>query len=110
MPVGQPSPITLRLLACTEAFSRQEDGAVGHDDWPGLVGILERELALITRLACETAGPADDLADRARALHQRYEKLSDTITAARQRDQAEIVQLGETTRRIRSVKHAYRSP
>ena len=110
MPTTRPSDTTLRLLACAESFARQEDGAVGHDDWQGLVGILERELALLTRLATEaTAPPTDDIAQRTGALRQRYATLSDRIAASQQRDQAELAQIGETTRRIRAVKHAYRA-
>jgi len=109
MPTAHPSAITLRLLACAESFARHEDGAVGHDDWPGLVGVLERELALLTRLAREAAAPADGLADRAGALRQRYETLSTRIDSARARADEEIVSLGETTRRIQKVRRTYSS-
>ncbi len=110
MSAAHPSPTTLRILACVESFARQEDGAVGHDDWPGLVQILERELALLTRFACEAAAaPDDELAHRAGVLRERYSSLSDHITIARLRDESELCRLGETTRRIRDVKNAYRS-
>lgn len=108
MSAAHPSATTLRLMACVESFARHEDGAVGHDDWPALVQILERELALLTRLAGETSGqPSDELALRADALHERYTSLSKHIAAARRRDEQELASLGETNRRIRAVKHAY---
>jgi hypothetical protein len=94
-------------MACVESFARHEDGAVGHDDWPALVQILERELALLTRLARENVEPSDELAIRADALHERYTSLSKHIAAARRRDEEELASLGETNRRVRAIKHAY---
>jgi len=111
MSAAHPSATTLRLLACVESFARHEDGAVGHDDWPGLVQILERELALLTRLALEAAAPpSGDLSARAGALRERYAALSGRLSTARRRDESELSKLGATTRRIRAVKQAYRTP
>jgi hypothetical protein len=107
MPSSQPSATTLRLMACVESFSRHEDGTIGHDDWTGLVSILERELALLTRLACEKPDPTPALLTRAEALHTHYDQLAARITTAQAQATAEHATLKKTTRRIQAVKHAY---
>lgn len=103
----KPSATTLRLMACVESFAHQEEGAIGHDDWPALAKLLERELEVVARLATEA--PSDDAAllARAQALRDRYAALSERIDAARQRAQTELNQLGESTRRLRDVRGAY---
>ncbi|MFA6286599.1 MAG: hypothetical protein WC661_04375 [Opitutaceae bacterium] len=107
MPSSTPSPTTLRLMACVESFARDEDGAIGHDDWPALAGILERELALLQRIASETPPAEPGLVERATKMRQRYTRLSERILAARIRDAAELAGLGETARRVQAVRHAY---
>lgn len=103
-----PSPATLRLLACVESFSHQEEGAVGHDDWSALATILERELALLRGLPDDPARATDTaLAARAELLRQRYAVLSERIASARARDQAEYATLRETSRRVQGVRQAY---
>ena len=107
MPQSGLSPTTQRLLACLESFSHQEDGAVGHDDWPGLVGILERELALLQRLAQEKPTEAAALKPHAEKLNQRFEKLAQRIEAAKTRDAQEFASLGETAKRVHGVRKTY---
>ncbi|MCX6938299.1 MAG: hypothetical protein NTU80_10455 [Verrucomicrobia bacterium] len=103
-----PTPATLRLLACVEAFSHQEEGAVGHDDWSALASILERELALLQNLPEDPARHTDAaLAARAQLLRQRYAAMSERIAAARARDETEYSALRETSRRVHGVRHAY---
>lgn len=103
------SPATLRLLACVEAFAHEEEGAIGHDDWPALAGLLERELAVLTRLAEERAGaPADSAAGaRAGALRARYAALGERVAEARRRASAELAGLDQAGRRLRAVRGAY---
>jgi hypothetical protein len=91
-----------------EAFSHEEEGAVGHDDWSALAAILERELALLQDLPEDPARHSDEaLSARARLLRQRYALLSERIAAARVRDEAEYAKLRETSRRVHGVRHAY---
>ncbi len=103
------SPATRRLLACVEAFAHEEEGAAGHDDWPALAGLLERELAVLTRLAEERAGlPADaEASARAEALRARYAALGDRVAEARRRAADELAGLDQAGRRLRSVRGAY---
>lgn len=110
MSAAHPSPTTLRLLACVESFARHEDGAVGHDDWPGLVRVLENELALLTRLATENAaapGRGSSLAERSAALKERYERLSARVADSLRRSREEYAGLGETAGRVRAIRKAY---
>jgi len=110
MPHSAPGPATLRLLACVEAFSHEEEGAVGHDDWPALAALLERELAVMTRLAAEqeNAPPADAATlARARALRDRYAALGERVEAARRRSTRELAELDQSGRRLRAVRGAY---
>ncbi|NDC73986.1 hypothetical protein EBZ70_01545 [bacterium] len=102
-----PSAVTLRLLACAEAFGREEDGAVGLEDWPALAELLDRELAVITRLAEQ--GPAHDpaLTARATVLQERYMRLGEIVTLAQARVSEEMTGLAEASRRARSVQTAY---
>ncbi len=104
---ASPSPLTLRLMACVESFSHDEDGAVGHDDWPELARILDRELDLLGRIAQEEPSTDPALSARAGALSRRYATLSERIAAARARAEAELATIGETTRHIRNVRRAY---
>ena len=107
MPTTGPSPTTLRLLACVEAFSHEEEGTIGHDDWPGLVSVLERELALLQRIAEEKNPPSRAVTARAEALNQRYTALSDRISAAQAKAKEEFAQIGESKRRLKDVRQAY---
>lgn len=110
MPFAPVSPITLRLLACAEAFSHEEDGAIGHDDWPALAALLERELAVLTRLARDGAGPRPDdprLLAGARTLRARYSALERRIAEARVRAAEELAGLNRAGGRLRSVRGAY---
>ncbi len=102
-----PSPATLRLLACAEAFGREEDGAVRLEDWPALAELLDRELAVITRLAGETPSTDPALLARASVLQARYQGLSEIITSAQARVSEELNGLAEASRRARSVQTAY---
>lgn len=102
-----PTSATLRLLACAEAFGREEDGAVGHEDWPALAALLDRELAVLTRLAAEPPTRDPALESRAAALAERYQKLGDLVSAAQTRVAAELAELGEAARRARAVQGAY---
>ncbi|MEO0054873.1 MAG: hypothetical protein RLZZ50_820 [Verrucomicrobiota bacterium] len=103
------TPSTRRLLACVEAFAHEEEGAAGHDDWPALAGILERELAVLTRLAEERAGaPADaETSARAEALRDRYAVLGERVAEAHRRTKQELAELDQAGRRLRSVRGAY---
>lgn len=102
-----PSSATLRLLACAEAFRHEEDGAVGLKDWPALAELLDRELAVITRLAQETAEPDPALNTRVSALQERYRKLGEIITQAQTQVAADLTSLAEVSRRARTVQTAY---
>ncbi len=103
-----PTPATLRVLACVEAFAHEEEGAAGHDDWASLAKILERELSLLQNLPEDPARHTDAaLAARAQLLRQRYAVLSERIAAARTRDEAEYATLRETSRRVGNVRQAY---
>lgn len=89
---------------------------VGHDDWPALAGLLERELAVITRLAeDQRASPVVDAATlaRAEALRERYAALGERLTEARARAGRELAEIDQHGRRLRAVRGAYaaaRSP
>jgi len=107
MPLADPSPTALRLLACVEALGPEEEGTIGHDDWPGLVAVLERELALLRRLATDRPDSLRQLAPRAEKLRQRYAGLAARISAAQAQNREELAGLGETTRRMKSVRTAY---
>lgn len=110
MPRSTPGPVTLRLLACVESFAHEEEGAIGHDDWPALAALLERELAVITRLAAESDGkPAADAATfaRAQALRDRYAALGERMDLARVRAERELSELNQSGRRLRAVRGAY---
>lgn len=116
-----PSPLSsgpvavLRLMSCMEGFAHEEDGAAGRDDWPALARVLERELAVLTRLASERgAGGAEadaareaELMARAEALHRRHAALGDRLARARADATAELAEIGATRRRMRSVGGAY---
>ncbi len=113
MPLTSPGPATLRLLACVESFAHEEEGAVGHDDWPALAGLLERELAVIARLAAEQedAAPADAATlARAQALRDRYDALDERVAAARLAAERECAELDQSGRRLRAVRGAYAAP
>lgn len=103
------SPSTRRLLACVEAFAHEEEGATVHDDWPALAGLLERELAVLTRLAEERAGaPADaEASARAVALRERYTRLGERVAEAQRLATQELAELDQAGRRLRSVRGAY---
>lgn len=109
-PHPSASATTRRLLACVESFAHQEEGAIGHDDWPALASLLDRELAVLTRLAAE-AGPESLVDLRARAaaeaLRERYTELERRLTEARRRATEEFAELGGTARRLRAVQGAY---
>jgi hypothetical protein len=90
-----------------ESFSHEEEGTCGHDDWPGLVSVLERELALLQRIAEEKNAPSAELTARAEALNQRYTTLSARISEAQTKAKEEFVQLGESKRRLKDVHQAY---
>jgi hypothetical protein len=102
-----PSPATLRLLACAEAFGREEDGAVEFEDWPALAELLDRELAVITRLAEQAPSADPALAARAAVLQERYVRLGEIVTSAQTRVSEELTRLAEASRRARSVQTAY---
>lgn len=106
------SPATLRLMACAESFSHAEEGAIGHDDWPALAALLERELAVVTRLSHD-ARPATEidprLLARARSLHARYVALDSRLARARELATAELAEIAQTGRRLHAVRDAYRS-
>lgn len=106
MPTGAA---TLRLMACAEAFSREEDGALGRDDWPALVQILQRELEIVTGLAqAASAAPADaSLTARAEALGHHLGQLDRRIDAARVLAQTELDEINATSRRLRAVRGSY---
>jgi hypothetical protein len=101
------SPTTQRLVSCLESFSHQEDGAMGHEDWHGLVSILERELALFQRLAQEKPTEASALKPHTEKLQQRFDKMALRIAAAQARDSEELAKLGETTKRIQGMRKTY---
>ena len=107
MPTTPLSPATQRILACLHAFAHEEDGAAGHDDWPALVGILERETQLLARLAQEKPTEANALKPHAEKLSQRLNALSQRIETARVRDAHELANLGETTQRMHAVRKTY---
>ncbi len=107
MPNEDLSPTTKRLVACLESFSHQEDGAVGHEDWPALVDILERELALLQRLTQETPADSPALKPHTEKLQQRFDKMALRIAAAQARDSEELAKLGETTKRIHGMRKTY---
>lgn len=116
-----PAPVslaTLRLLSCVEAFAHDEEGAIGHDDWPLLARVLDRELAVLTRLARERDGvaaggldtepePDPELLARAEALHARYEALAAKVGEARTRAEAELAETHGSRRRLHAVRGAY---
>ncbi len=106
MPAGAA---TLRLMACAEAFSREEDGALGRDDWPALVQILQRELEIVTGLAQASSTEATDanLQTRAEALGRHLGQLDQRIDAARSRARAELDEINATSRRLRAVRGSY---
>lgn len=86
---------------------------VGHDDWPALAALLERELAVIARLADEQAAKStDDPATlaRAAALQARYAALGERVAAARERAGRELEEIHHTGRRLRAVRGAYAAP
>ncbi len=103
------SPATRRLLACVESFAHEEEGATGHDDWPALASLLEREVAVLTRLAEERAGaPGDaEASSRADALRARYAVLGERVAEARRLATEELAGLDQAGRRLRSVRGAY---
>jgi len=103
---------TLRLIACAESFSAEEAGALGCDDWPALAALLERELAVVTRLAHGAQGStlADpSLVERVNALGARYAGLAARLAQARELANEELTQIAHTTRRLQAVCNAYRS-
>jgi hypothetical protein len=102
-----PVSTTQRLLACLEAFSHEEEGAAGHDNWADLVALLERESLLLQRLALEKPPADPDLKSRLQALSQRYEQLSQRMDAAKSRDIQELATLSETSHRMTAVRHTY---
>lgn len=102
-----PSPVTLRLMACLESFAHEEEGAVGHDDWPGLAGVLQRELALLQRIALEKTESKAPLAPRAEKLRRRYSRLAERLDEARSRGLAELAALGSTAARVNDVRRTY---
>jgi hypothetical protein len=116
-----PAPVssaTLRLLSCVESFSHDEEGAIGHDDWPLLARVLDRELAVLTRLAKEREGvaaggdgaesePDPELLARAEALHTRYEALAGRLNEAKARASEELSELGARRRQLHAVRGAY---
>jgi hypothetical protein len=110
MPNPEPGATTRRLLACVEAFAHEEEGALGHDDWPALAALLERELAVLRRLGDgidpAAAEDARNLA-QARKLRERYAALESRIEAARTRAAAELAELDRSGRRLREVRGAY---
>lgn len=116
------SPATLRLLACVEAFAHDEEGAIGHDDWPLLARVLDRELAVLSRLARQRAGegsaggaiangegdePDPELLARAEALHARYEALAGAVEKAKARTVTELAEVGGRRRQLHAVRGAY---
>jgi len=107
MPSSNLSPTTQRLVACLESFSHQEDGAIGHDDWPALVNILERELLLLQRLGQENPADVSALKPHTEKLQQRFDKMALRIAAAQARDREELASLSETTKRIHAVRKTY---
>jgi hypothetical protein len=107
MPSPGPSPTTLRLMACLESFSHEEEGAIGHDDWAGLAGVLTRELAALRHLALENPGARAPLAPRAEKLRQRYARLSARVDEAKARGLAELAALGSTAARVNDVRRTY---
>ena len=107
MPNSHLSPTTQRLVACLESFSHQEDGAIGHDDWPALVSILERELILLQRLDQENPADASALKPHTKKLLERFDKMALRIAAAQARDSEELASLSETTKRIHAVRKTY---
>lgn len=102
-----PTPATLRLIGCVESFAHEEEGAIGHDDWAGLAEVLRRELAVLQSLALEKIQGREKLEPRARALRDRYERLSQRIAAAQARDAAELSQLCATAQRANAVRSTY---
>ena len=107
MPPADPSPTTLRLLACVESFAHEEAGAVGNDDWPGLVSVLNRELLLLQRLALEKPADSPTLKTRLETLSRRYDHLAQQIEEAKIRDIQEIAALIETRNRLHAVRQSY---
>ena len=107
MPNEELSPTTKRLLACLESFSHEEDGVIGHDDWAGLVNILDRELLLLQRLAHEKPAASPAFKQHAEKLQQRFDKMALRIAAAQARDSEELAKLSETTKRIHGVRKTY---
>jgi hypothetical protein len=102
---------TLRLLACMEAFSQAEEDAVRRDDWPELAALLERELAVVTRLAGEQERtPTEDPLALAAAhtLQKRFEALSAQLHDARLAGSKELEVLLSARRRMSAVRGAYR--
>ena len=110
MQSANPSPTTLRLLACLDSFAHEEAGTVGHDDWPSLVGILERELLLLRRLAQENPVEDPTLKPRLETLSRRYEHLFQQIEAAKIRSLQELDNLKATRQRVHAVRNAYMKP
>lgn len=112
MPLSAVSPVTQRLMACVEAFCHEEEGVIGHDDWPALAGLLERELAVLTRLAADASEPEridPRLLARARALRERYAALERRTAAARARAAEELSGIDGAGHRLRAVHGAYGS-
>jgi hypothetical protein len=116
MPAADPNSVTRRLLACLEAFSHEEDHAACHDDWPALAALLERELALTTRLAdgAGTTSPSDggvapsaDVLEKVERLRERHRELAARIDAARAAANAELSEMGSARRRLHAVRGAY---
>lgn len=105
-----PGPVTRRLLASLEAFSHEEDGAAGQEDWPALAALLEREVAVVARLAEEqAASPAAD-ADTLGAvtrLRTRHRLLAGRIAAARAAANDELSEMRSAGRRLRAVRGTY---
>ena len=110
MPNSDLSPTTKRLLAALESFSHQEDGAIGNDDWAGLVNILDRELLLLQRLAQEKPAETPEFKQHAEKLSQHFDQVAQRIAAAKARDIQELISLRETTKRMHAVRKTYLKP
>lgn len=103
---------TQRLLACVEAFSHQEDGALRRDDWPALAALLQRELEVVHGLVDAQSGepPNDALAARVHQVQLRLRRLDEEIVQAKQRHQTELDELNATARRLRTIGSSYARP
>lgn len=103
---------TQRLLACIEAFSHQEDGALRRDDWPALAEILQRELAVVHGLvdAQSSEQPNDALLARVNEVQLRLHRLAEEIVQAKRRHQGELDELNATARHLRAIGSSYARP